>query len=122
MVPLATEGRDECLRHRYSVTGSGLKYLQRVGDEDSVGGEEHNELWALLLQQETSVRESLRELLLDMDPFAFEHLVKRLLEEMDYRKGAALLRRAGREEKRVQLTLRRRGRGRGKTSGTVASA
>lgn len=30
------------------------------------------------------VRESLRELLLDMDLFAFEHLIKRLLEEMDY--------------------------------------
>ena len=40
--------------------------------------------WSLAKKQEASVRESMRELLLDMDAFAFEHLVKRLLEEMDY--------------------------------------
>ena len=40
----------------------------------------------LTSKQEASVRERLRELLLDMDPFAFEHLVKRLLEKMDYQK------------------------------------
>ena len=68
----------------YSVTQEGLAYLQRTGDEDSVGGGEHHEVWALVRQQENTVRESLRELLLDMDPFAFEHLIKRLLEEMDY--------------------------------------
>jgi restriction system protein len=68
----------------YSVTQDGLAYLQRTGDEDSVGGGDHHELWALVRQQENAVRESLRELLLDMDPFAFEHLIKRLLEEMDY--------------------------------------
>jgi restriction system protein len=68
----------------YSVTQDGLAYLQRTGDEDSVGGADHHELWALVRQQENTVRESLRELLCDMDPFAFEHLIKRLLEEMDY--------------------------------------
>lgn len=68
----------------YSITQDGLAYLQRAGDEDSVGGGDHHEVWALVRQQENTVRESLLELLLDMDPFAFEHLVKRLLEEMDY--------------------------------------
>jgi len=68
----------------YSVTQAGLDYLQQVGDEDSVGGEENPEIWTLIRQQERTIRESVRELLLDMDPFAFEHLVKRLLEEMDY--------------------------------------
>jgi restriction system protein len=68
----------------YSVTQGGLAYLQRAGDEDSIAGGDHHEVWALIRKQESTVRESLRELLLDMDPLAFEHLVKRLLEEMDY--------------------------------------
>lgn len=68
----------------YSVTDDGLAYLQRVGTEEALGGDEQQELWTLAKKQEASVRESMRELLLDMDSFAFEHLVKRLLEEMDY--------------------------------------
>lgn len=68
----------------YSVTDSGLAYLKRVGTEEALGGDEQQELWTLAKKQEASVRESMRELLLDMDAFAFEHLVKRLLEEMDY--------------------------------------
>ncbi len=68
----------------YSVTDAGLAYLQRVGTEEALGGDEQQELWTLAKKQEASVRESMRELLLDMDAFAFEHLVKRLLEEMDY--------------------------------------
>ena len=68
----------------YSATPNGLAYLQKAGDEDSVGGADHHEVWALVRQQENTVRESLHELLRDMDPFAFEHLIKRLLEEMNY--------------------------------------
>lgn len=68
----------------YSVTDAGLAYLQRVGTEEALGGDVQQELWTLAKKQEASVRESMRELLLDMDSFAFEHLVKRLLEEMDY--------------------------------------
>ena len=68
----------------YSISESGLAYLGEQGDEDALGSDENHEIWALVRQQETSVRESIRELLLDMDPFGFEHLVKRLLEEMDY--------------------------------------
>ena len=68
----------------YSATPEGLAYLLGSGDEDSVGGGDHHEVWALVRQQETMVRESLSELLHDMDPFAFEHLIKRLFEEMDY--------------------------------------
>ncbi len=68
----------------YSITDAGLAYLHRVGTEEALGGDEQQELWTLLRKQETSVRESLRELLLDMDGFAFEHFVKRVLEEMDY--------------------------------------
>ena len=68
----------------YSITDAGLTYLHRVGTEDALGGDEQQELWSLAKKQEASVRESMRELLLDMDAFAFEHLLKRLLEEMEY--------------------------------------
>ena len=70
----------------YSATPDGLVYLQDTGDEDSISGDDHNQVRSLVRQHENSVRESLLELLHDMDPFAFEHLVKRLLEEMDYQK------------------------------------
>jgi restriction system protein len=68
----------------YSITDSGLTYLKRVGVEEALGGDEQQQLWTLVKTQQTAVRESLRELLLDMDPYVFEHLVRRLLEEMDY--------------------------------------
>jgi restriction system protein len=68
----------------YSITDSGLAYLQRVGTEETLGVDEQQQLWTLVKKQQIAVRESMRELLLDMDPFAFEHLIKRLLEEMDY--------------------------------------
>jgi restriction system protein len=68
----------------YAVTTEGLAYLNRTGDADSAGGGEHQEVWALVRKAESRARESLLELLMDMDPYGFEHLVKRLLEEMDY--------------------------------------
>ena len=68
----------------YSVTDAGLSYLKRVGTEEALGGAEQQEIWELAKKQELSVRENLLELLFEMDPFVFEHLVKRLLEEMDY--------------------------------------
>ena len=67
----------------YSATPEGLAYLQKTGDEDSGGGD--NELWNLIRQEEKTVRERLRERLHDMDPYAFEHLIGQLLEEMGYR-------------------------------------
>ena len=69
----------------YSATSEGLAYLQKIGEEDSIDGGSLNQVWALVRQQESTVRESLRELLHNMEPFALEHLIKRLLEEMDYR-------------------------------------
>ena len=68
----------------YSVTDLGLAYLRQVGTEEALGGDEKQELRSLAKKQETSVRESLRDILINMDAFAFEHLVKRLLEEMGY--------------------------------------
>jgi len=68
----------------YSISDAGLAHLGKQGDDDTLASGQNQEIWSLVRQQTTSVRESLRELLLDMDPFGFEHLVKRLLEEMDY--------------------------------------
>ena len=68
----------------YSATPDGLLYLQAAGAEDPAAAGDHSEVWALVRQHENTVRDSLRRQLQDMDPFAFEHLIKRLLEEMDY--------------------------------------
>ena len=68
----------------YSATPDGLLYLQNTRDEDAVSAGDHNQVWSLVRQHANTVRDSLRDHLQDMDPFAFEHLIKRLLEEMDY--------------------------------------
>ncbi len=68
----------------YSVTDAGLSYLARVGDVDTAGPDEAQRIRRLLKQHTTSVRESLHKVLSSMDPFGFEHLVKHLLEGMDY--------------------------------------
>ena len=68
----------------YAATESGLAYLKRLGKEEALGNHRYQDLLAQAQQQSESVREELRQLLLEMDSFAFEHLVKRLLEEMDY--------------------------------------
>ena len=74
----------------YSVTPDGLTYLRKAEAGDSVG----NQVRDLVRRQENTVREHLRELLHDMDPFAFEHLIKRLLEEMGYQ-GVEVTARSG---------------------------
>jgi restriction system protein len=76
----------------YSITERGLAYLQRVGDEESLASGSQNDVWVLVRKQAITVRESLRELLLEMDAFAFEHLIKRLLEEMGYQNVAVTTR------------------------------
>ena len=67
----------------YSTTESGLAYLESTGGEDPGGGTEQ-QLRELVRKQETSIREAIHALLLDMDPYAFEHLVRHLLIAMDY--------------------------------------
>ena len=68
----------------YSVTPDGLLYLQETEDEDAAASDDQNQIWALVRQHANTVRDRLHRRLHDMDPFAFEHLIKRLLEEMDY--------------------------------------
>ena len=68
----------------YSVTPDGLLYLQETEDEDAAASGDQNQIWALVRQHANTARDRLHRRLHEMDPFAFEHLIKRLLEEMDY--------------------------------------
>ena len=68
----------------YSVTQYGLLYLQRTVFKSKIVAGNHKRVWELVQQHTNTVRDSLHRQLQDMDPFAFEHLIKRLLEEMDY--------------------------------------
>lgn len=68
----------------YSATSDGLAYLQITDDQDAEGRGDQHDVWTLVRQQENSVRERILEMLRDMDAFDLEHLVKRLLEEMNY--------------------------------------
>ena len=68
----------------YSVTDRGLAYLQRLRSKEVPDGNEHRDLGALVKRQASSVRDKLRDSLASLDPFAFEHLVKRLLVNMGY--------------------------------------
>ena len=78
---LLDRGLVERKRFAYSATPKGLAYLKKTR-HGAVGDDK--EIWNLVRQQKTRVRQTLHEMLHDMDPFDFEHLIKRLLEEMDY--------------------------------------
>ena len=69
----------------YSVTQVGLDYLEKTADRESTGGATHHRIRVLVSKHEKAVRETLLEFLQSMDPNALEYLIKRLLEEMDYR-------------------------------------
>lgn len=69
-------------RLKYAVTKAGRDYLERVGPLP--GADELQAIRDLARKREVSVRERLHEHLLQMDPDAFEYLVARVLEEMDY--------------------------------------
>lgn len=69
-------------RAKYSATDRGIAYLKRVGT--SPDPDELQRIRELAKARETAVRTSLREHLLGMDPKAFEKLVGRLLDKMNY--------------------------------------
>ena len=81
---LVARGLVERKGNLYSATPDGLLYLKPSVDEDAAAAGDHSQVWALVRQHANAVRDSLRRQLHDMDPFAFERLIKRLLEEMDY--------------------------------------
>ncbi|MDE2677212.1 MAG: restriction endonuclease [Gemmatimonadota bacterium] len=65
---------------KYTVTDDGLSYLDTVAPPPGP----RQMIQKLAKEQKAAVRESLRKHLLQMDPYEFEELVRRLLEEMDY--------------------------------------
>ncbi len=77
----------------YQITQVGLDYLEQVGAEALIVGlpldtpappDELHQLYELAPRQRQAVREQLKGLLSEMDPYQFEDLVRRLLEEMGY--------------------------------------
>ena len=84
LVNLVARGLVERKGSLYTATPDGLRYLQQTEDEGAGVSGDHNQIWTLVRQHANSVRDSLRHQLQEMNPFAFEHLIKRLLEEMDY--------------------------------------
>ena len=71
---------------RYEITPAGLAYLKGSGlaEAETPAPEQRRDLWDLITAQRTAVRDALREHLAGIDPYAFEHVVRRLLEEMGY--------------------------------------
>jgi len=67
--------------HTYQISDSGLVYLNRCGGTDN-GLAPTVEL--LVNEKNTRARQDLAEYLQSMNPIKFEHLIKRLLEEMGY--------------------------------------
>jgi restriction system protein len=69
----------------YSITDEGLAYLGHTGGAEETGTiGEVQEILELVKRQKATVRASMQELLETMDPIAFEHLIKQLLEAMNY--------------------------------------
>jgi restriction system protein len=66
---------------QYAVTPAGLDWLGAVEDGEP---DPSAEILSLVQRTQEQVKEAMRELLADMDPYAFEHLVKELLVAMGY--------------------------------------
>ena len=64
----------------YRITDQGLAYLKRTGVETS----EVEEIRDRIKHQGRVVRDALKSFLAEFDPYAFEHLIARLLEAMEY--------------------------------------
>lgn len=71
--------------YTYTITDAGLDYLGDTEEaEGTEGGEEMQNIRELTSSARKNVREGVRELLEDMDPYDFEHLIQRLLKKMGY--------------------------------------
>lgn len=68
-----------------SISPSGLEYLARLGGVSDGESDASHKIRELLRDLQLEVRESIRELLSEMDPFAFENLIKQLLEDIGYK-------------------------------------
>jgi restriction system protein len=71
---------------KYQVTPRGLQYLQNSGfaEVETSTPTETRSLWGMVTNQRAAVRAALHDRLSELDPYAFERLIKRLLEEIGY--------------------------------------
>ena len=69
----------------YSLAEAGIEVLRESEGSSKSGTKEQSELLWHIQNQETTVRAAIQGALPEMKPFAFEQLIKRLLEEMGYR-------------------------------------
>jgi len=69
---------------QYAVTPAGLARLGDAGPGDGPEPDPNAELIAMVRAKQDQVKEAIHEILLDMDPIAFEHLVRDLLVAMGY--------------------------------------
>ena len=69
---------------QYTITPTGLTWMGEGGPVDGPEPDPNAELIALVREKQDQVKEAIHEILLDMDPYAFERLVRDLLVEMGY--------------------------------------
>jgi len=69
---------------QYAITPAGMQWLGEGGQVDGPEPDPNAELIALVREKQDQVKDAIREILLDMDPIAFEHLIHDLLVEMGY--------------------------------------
>lgn len=76
----------ERVGQKYQSTSAGLSWLKTSGfaEKKTVAPDETLRLWDLVQTQRDAVRKALRERLTSLKPYAFEQLIGRLLEEMNY--------------------------------------
>jgi restriction system protein len=66
---------------QYAITPAGLDWLGAIEDGEP---DPSAEILSLVQRTQEQVKEAMRELLADIDPYAFEHLIKELLVAMGY--------------------------------------
>lgn len=70
--------------HKYQVSAIGLRYLQRDQRREDLGRRYELEIHRLVNENNSEAKRRLAERLAKMNPYQFEHLIKRMLEAMDY--------------------------------------
>ena len=69
----------------YSVTDTGLKWLDDADLDDAISGTDvYQDIVTLARSQKDQIRDTVHEMLCEMDPYEFEKVVARLLIEMEY--------------------------------------
>lgn len=68
----------------YGLTPSGLVWLGEEAAGEQQGDDADTQIRKLVQQKQEQVKEALREILAEMDPYGFEHVIRDLLVEMGY--------------------------------------